>query len=348
MKEIIYISKNLYKNKTGGGHNFLRSLVKLLEKRGNYAQNIHNATTVIINSHQNVFSNLIIRIVYPKKKLILRIDGKASLHRPSLFWDNLTEWQARYLADSIIYQSNWSKEIWKRRFVKIEKKSIVIQNACDGDIFYPSCTNKSLVPILKVISSANSNNLNKGLQEIYKLDEIMKSLTNIRHEIRVFGYGQMELERISENLILHPRIAQERLALEIRESNVFFAPFRNEACSNSIIEALACGVPVLTANSGGNMELIRGNGIVYNSISDLTIGVLTLLNNHQELYTESKLRANFYNRDVSNDYLIFATESLRYKTKFWGVRAPAKLIWILTKRAVETAVENFVKRIQRM
>lgn len=345
MKELIYISKKLYNNKTGGGHNFLRSLVKLLEKRECYSQNVHYATSIIINSHQNFVSNLILRIVYPKKKFILRIDGKTSLHRTSIYWDNITEWQAKYLADSIIFQSEWSEKLWKNSILKMEKKSIVIQNTCNREIFQPSILYRNTATILKVISSANSNNRNKGLEEIYKLDEIIRSLKISKYEIRVFGYGAIATEHISKNFNINPQITQFQLASELQKSDVFFAPFKNEACSNSIIESLACGVPVLAKNSGGNPELINGNGILYNSTSDLKRSVLSLLNQRQNLFIEAKHQAYFYSRDISSDYLNFALETQRSKNKMWPLRALAKLMVIFANRVSRIATEYFSKRI---
>lgn len=337
MKEMIYISKKLHNNKTGGGHNFLRLLVKLLEKNESFSHNAHCATTILINSHHNFVSNLILRIIYPKKKFILRIDGKTSLHRSSNYWDKITEWQAKYLADSIIYQTEWSKELWKNNFFKIDKESIVIQNTCNREIFQPSITYKNSAAWLTIISSANSNNANKGLEEIYVLNEIIRSLKKINYEIRVFGFGTTIKRQISKNFTLNPLIPQIQLASELRKSDVFFAPFRKDACSNSIIESLACGVPVLASNSGGNPELINGNGIVYSSISDLRTSVLTLLNHRQKLLIESRRKANIYSRDISNDYLNFAIKTQRSKNKFWFLKALAELTTLLAHRALRIA-----------
>lgn len=337
MKEKIYISQNLYGNrkKTGGGNNFLRSLIKQLNESGNFSKSAHSATTILINSHQNFLQNLIMKVIFPNKKFILRIDGKTSLHRRSLYWDSLTEWQAKYLADSVIYQSHWARDIWRDDLRILDKMSKIIYNVCDSNIFKPSKVNQKKSPKIKIIATSNSNNPNKGLDAIYHLDNFLSDLKLIEYEINVFGYKQTKQESKSKNLIMRPSVTQDLLSVELRKADIFFAPFKNDACSNSIIESLACGVPVIAMNSGANGEIIKGNGFLYNSFSELRENLPTIIENLDDIRANAIREASYYSRDISKEYVKFASKTKNQYSGALLMESVSNLSVILGKRFLE-------------
>jgi glycosyltransferase involved in cell wall biosynthesis len=51
----------------------------------------------------------------------------------------------------------------------------------------------------------------------------------------------------------------------LRGHDIFIAASRNDPCSNSVIEALACGLPCLYLDSGGHPELIGEAGFAFTS-----------------------------------------------------------------------------------
>lgn len=335
MEERIFISRNLYDGKTGGGNNFLKMLNNYLQKSGHNSTRAHFATTILINSHHNVLRNLITKFVYPHKKFIIRIDGKSALHRTSHHWDRLVEWQAKYLADSIIYQSKWSKNLWEDRLETIRKPSVVILNSCDREIFHSRKSFNRNMSELRIISSANSDNENKGLKEIYKLDALLSANLKARYTINVFGFGQKIKQPKLNNIILSPRVDQKVLADEIRKCDLFYAPFVNDSCSNSIIEALACGVPVLAMHSGANVELVKDYGLLYYSFEDLKESVLEITANLDKFSTNTKNGSWYYNRDVSREYLEFAEKTKSKKSKFTLLKSCFFLSGILMRRFFE-------------
>jgi glycosyltransferase involved in cell wall biosynthesis len=77
----------------------------------------------------------------------------------------------------------------------------------------------------------------------------------------IVGYGQQEaeLKALAEQLGLSQRLAfagRIGAAAAIKEWDVAVLSSRTEHCSNSLLEYMACGKPVVATNVGGNPELV--------------------------------------------------------------------------------------------
>jgi glycosyltransferase involved in cell wall biosynthesis len=57
-------------------------------------------------------------------------------------------------------------------------------------------------------------------------------------------------------------VPHAELPLHYLTSDVFVLPSKNEGMSNTILEAMASGLPIITTDTGGTAELIDGNGII--------------------------------------------------------------------------------------
>lgn len=77
-----------------------------------------------------------------------------------------------------------------------------------------------------------------------------------------------------ENKIEHPRIrycgfvAPDELPQYYRGADIMFHLAYTDWCPNAVVEALSCGVPVITTHNGGVPELVQGSGIVIKSDED--------------------------------------------------------------------------------
>lgn len=88
----------------------------------------------------------------------------------------------------------------------------------------------------------------------------------------------------------------------LNASDLFVLPTLNEGCCNAIVEALACGIPVVSSNKPFNEDILNdGNSIVVNpeSVEEVASAISQLMND-RDLYSQKKK----YATEHSNEYSI--------------------------------------------
>ena len=59
------------------------------------------------------------------------------------------------------------------------------------------------------------------------------------------------------------KLDSTELAEQLREHDIFIFASEREACSNSLLEALHCGLPVVCRDSSSNPEVVKKGGIFF-------------------------------------------------------------------------------------
>jgi len=250
---------------TGGGHQFLRALWHEFERRGIRLENntISKTTRVCLFNSFNFNFKRLRQLHRPGCRMIHRVDGPLSVYRGI---DDGTDRKIfelnQHMADSTIFQSQYSLAMHLElgfNFVK----PVVILNAADPEIFHsrgrqPFNVNRKI----RLISVSWSDNLNKGAPVYQWLDA---HLDWGRYEYTFVGRSPVSFQNIRT---LSP-ITSEELAQELRKNDVFIAASRNDPCSNSLIEALACGLPALYLDSGGHSEIVGEAGFTFQGAEEI-------------------------------------------------------------------------------
>ena len=254
----IFITNKLIDGPTGGGNQFLKALKSQFAKKGLCTEDPLQADVVLFNSHQNLELVHQIKEVNQKAKFVHRLDG------PMRLYNNMSD-QRDYVAyqmntdyaDAVIFQSEWSKQANIKLGLDISgKKHTVIHNAPDPSIFFPSSKERKNDKI-RLIASSWSDNIRKGFFTYKYLDE---ALDFDKYEFFFMGRSPVGFE----NIVSLGALSSHEVANELRKSDIFITASENDPCSNSLIEALSCGLPALALNSGGHPELIGQNGLFYN------------------------------------------------------------------------------------
>ena len=250
---------------TGGGHQFLRALVAELERRDLTVElnEISPGTAACLVNSFNFDFRRLRRFARDDVRFVHRVDGPLGTYRG---FDDGTDARIAELnaslADATIVQSRYSLEAHRALGIELVEPHL-IANTVDPAVFHPPVEREPLAGRrVRVIASSWSDNPNKGTDVLRWLDG---NLDGERYELTFAGRTDEVFERTR---VLGP-ISTEPLALELRRSDVYLAPSRNDPCSNALLEALASGLPAVFRASGGHPELVGEAGIAFDDPEDV-------------------------------------------------------------------------------
>ena len=261
---------------TGGGHQFLRALWREFERRSIRLENntISKTTQACLFNSFNFNFKRLSKLHRPGCRMIHRVDGPLSVYRGV---DDGTDQKIfefnQQMADATIFQSQFSLTKHIELGFDFTNPS-VIPNAADPAIFSP----QGRIPYsdkrkIQLISVSWSDNVNKGAPVYQWLDD---HLDWNRYEYTFVGRTPVSFKNIRT---LSP-ITSEELAQQLRQNDIFITASRNDPCSNSLIEALACGLPVLYLNSGGHPEIVGEAGFAFQDAADIPVLLSRLIAEH--------------------------------------------------------------------
>ena len=291
-------------NPRGGGNQFLKFLRTAFENKGYYSD-IRNADVILFNSYQNISNVIKTKMLYPKKLYVHRVDGPIRLYnKMDDKRDFVTNTTNKYIADATVFQSKFSRKTnFELGMEKVEHERL-IYNATDRSIFFPGPA-RVLGEKLKIISTSWSNNINKGF-DVYKyLDE---HLDFNKYEFTFVGNSPCGFNNIN---IIEPKNSVD-LSKLLRKYDVYLSASQKDPCSNSVIEAMCCGLPVICRNDGGHPELIElgGAGRLFDRADELA----DILKDVKKNYTRLIPRTDFLDINRAADEYIQFFEDLLHET----------------------------------
>jgi glycosyltransferase involved in cell wall biosynthesis len=242
----------------GGSNQFLTALREELRHRGlRVSDGAFGRSTRACLLHSYVVDVDRLAPAMPEGcRVVHRVDGPIQLYRGA---DDGADREIvtinTALADATVFQSRWSLGAHRELGVEL-RNPVVIHNAVDPSIFHPPAE-RSPARRLRVIATSWSDNPHKGAATVAAL---ARASDPGRFEFTFIGRAQTALDGVRQ---VEP-LPSRRLAEELRAHDMYVAPSVNEPCSNALLEALACGLPVLYRRSGSHAELVgeAGRGFV--------------------------------------------------------------------------------------
>jgi L-malate glycosyltransferase len=199
-----------------------------------------------------------------------------------------------------------AKETSKNQEIKI------IYNGIDTALFHPKEKQGSSFTLLCVSRLIPR----KGLEYLIKaMPKIIEKRNNARLIIVGDGPEKTRLKQLSidlgveKNIELQGYVEHEKLPVIYRDADVFILPSLYEGMSNTILEAMASGLSIITTDTGGTKELIKDNGIIIkkSSSKEISDSVIMLINNKKKIAAfEKKSRDLALEKDwksVADQYL---------------------------------------------
>lgn len=143
-------------------------------------------------------------------------------------------------------------------------------------------------------------------------DILIEAIKGLDVKVTIVGDGpEMDtLRDLSTGIpvTLTGAINHDKIVELYQQNDIFVLPSANEGMSNTVLEAMATGLPVITTNTGGTAELIDGNGYVIDrSVSALRQTLETILKDTSSLpqmsQTSRSKAENMSWSEVADEYI---------------------------------------------
>lgn len=152
---------------------------------------------------------------------------------------------------------------------------LVYPNGVDTEYFYPSKEKKNLSKKIELLFVSRLIE-RKGLQFLIPRLKWVQEISDKKIHLTIVGDGpyRATLESLVSEGDLADMVSFEGqkdkkyLLGYYQKGDVFVFPSKKEGMPNAVLEAMACGLPIIMSPCQGSKELIEGNGIITDS--DLT------------------------------------------------------------------------------
>ncbi len=297
----IHIFFGIKEGPWGGGNQFLKALRNEFQQTNVYEEDVEKADVILFNSFPFGEEWRIRKLFSLKRrgKIILhRIDGPISIIRDKdKEIDHLIYKINAVYSEGTIFQSQWSKEQNIRMGMPSSKYEAVIVNAPNPHVFNRKNKNEYKKDgKIRLIATSWSSNMRKGFEIYQYLDS---HLDFSRYGMTFIGNSPINFKHIR---MLSP-MSSEDLAEQLKQADIYVTASQSDPCSNSLLEALHCGLPVVVLNDGGHPELMQHAGEVFDSKDDILQKIENVASQYQKYQSAISVQTL---QDIAKQYYTFA------------------------------------------
>ena len=159
----------------------------------------------------------------------------------------------------IVTPSKWLAELVRESYLS-QYPIMTISNGIDLKVFYPKKTNfrnnYNLENKIVVLGVSFSWNYYKGLDVFIELSKKLDE----NYKVVLVGVNEQVKKQLPSNILALDRTTNANELADIYSSaDVFVNPTREENYPTVNMEAICCGLPVVTFNTGGCAEIVNDN-----------------------------------------------------------------------------------------
>lgn len=164
------------------------------------------------------------------------------------------------LADHTVFVSGFVRDLFLRHGME-DGPHTIITNGADAAVFRPDGVSRwdGTAP-LRVVTHHWSPNYLKGFDIYERLDQLLRRAEyRSRFEFSCIGNVPLGVE-LANTRVVEP-LEGPALAAELKRHHLYLTAARHEPGPNHVVEAMACGLPVLYLESGALPEYCAGRGL---------------------------------------------------------------------------------------
>lgn len=222
----------------------------------------------------------------------------------------------------VVAVSSKNKEEAVRMGYAYEKDTKVFPNGTNLELFHrmdkKQCRKELNLPLDKFIVICVGQFIERKGQG--RILEALDRLSNNNIKTIFIGKGDDSFEH--ESIVFKGTVKNSKLPYYLNAADLFVLPTRSEGCCNAIIEALACGLPIISSNLPFNHDVLNAeNSILVNpdDINEIAIAINKLYEDNE---LRGKLAQNSYEMGVklsiekrASGILDFIQEKIQEKSK---------------------------------
>ncbi len=206
-------------------------------------------------------------------QVVQRLDGMNWIHRKThTGWKHYL--QAEYgnlilslirarLASFIVYQSEFSKQWWERVYGIVHTPFQIVHNGVDLQFYSPEVPGDKPVDHIRLllVEGTIGGGYEFGLQTAVEIARKLHAANGLAVEVMVVGRVSEKLQQVWQDesglkMSYLGQVPMERIPQIDRSAHVLYAADLQPACPNAVIEALACGLPVVGFDTGALKEIV--------------------------------------------------------------------------------------------
>jgi glycosyltransferase involved in cell wall biosynthesis len=171
------------------------------------------------------------------------------------------------LADRIVYQSEFVRQWWQREYGALITPSSIIYNAVDLNLYTPRGPHQRpadrhrLLLVEGSLTGGHEVGIETAVGLVECLNQQYSAVLEKPVELMIVGkVTQADREYWNEHTAIDISwqgiVPRQRIPEFDRSAHLLYPAEINAACPNAVIEAMACGLPVVATSTGSLPELV--------------------------------------------------------------------------------------------